>query len=228
MTWGRTLLGLLGIMGTLATGCKAPSPGPSPPTITVNGTSSLRVPTDRVVFSVGVESQAADARQAFAGNSSKVDAVVAALRSKGVQAKEVQTSNLDISSRDERGEKLAGYRVSSMVTVTRQDTNGVADLLQAAVAAGANQAGGLRFSVADPARLQSQGLERAFQDARRKAEVLASLSKRTLGSVISITEAAAGIGGTLNNLASLGYVGGGVQAGSQEVEFGVTVVFELK
>jgi uncharacterized protein YggE len=210
-------------------GCKDASSELPGPTITVSGTSSMRVPTDRVVFSVGVESQASDARQAFASNTQKVEAVVAALRRKGVQAKDVQTSDLDISSRDERGEKIAGYRVSTMVTVTREDPSGVADLLQTAVAAGANQAGGLRFSVADPAQLQSRGLELAFQDAKSKAESLAKLSNRRLGPVQSINEAPSwNLGGALNNLASLGYVSSGVQSGSQEVHFGITVVFEVQ
>jgi uncharacterized protein YggE len=178
---------------------------------------------------VGVESQESDAGRAFASNTAKVDAVIAALRGKGVEPKEVQTSNLDISSRDERGEKIAGYRVSSMVTVTRTDPSGVAELLQAAVAAGANQAGGLRFSVADPARLQNRGLDLAFQDARAKAESLAALSKRRLGAVVSIDETfSSNQGGPWNNLASLGYVGGGVQSGSEEVRFGIQVVFELE
>ena len=221
-------LTLLGVLVLLTTGCEeAPS---TANTITVMGTSSVRVPTDRVVFSVGVESQAPDAREAFATNSRKVEAVVSALRGKGVQAKEIQTSDLDISSRDERGEKIQGYRVSSMVTVTREDPNGVADLLQTAVSAGANQAGGLRFSVADPAKLQSRGLELAFQNARAKAEALAGQAKRSVGTVVSVNEAPPwNAGGPMNNLASLGYVGGGsVQSGSQEVQFAISVVFELK
>jgi len=223
-------LALVGVVAVLANGCGSTPTDPRSSTITVSGAASVRVPSDRVVFSVGVETQDANAAQAFEENSRKVAAVVAALRSKGVQAKEVQTSNLDITSRDERGQKLAGYRVSTMVTVTREDPNGVAELLQSAIAAGANQAGSLRFSVADPASLQSRGLELAFQDARRKAEALSALSKRRLGAVVSVSEGAPrGLGGVANNLASLGYVGGGgVQSGSEEVPFAITVVFELK
>jgi len=67
---------LLGVI-VLTMGCeKAES---TANTITVTGTSSVRVPTDRVVFSVGVESQAPDAREAFVTNSRKVEAVVSAL-----------------------------------------------------------------------------------------------------------------------------------------------------
>jgi uncharacterized protein YggE len=197
--------------------------------ITVSGTSALRVPPDRVSFSVGVETNGASVAQAFDSNRKKLDAVIGALKAKGVQPKEIQTSNLEISSRDETGKRIVGYRVSALVTVTRDDTRGVGDLLQAAITAGANQAGSLGFSVADPAQFRSRGLELAFQEARGKAEALASLSKRTLGPVVSVTEANPWNRSALeNNLMSLGYVGGGgVQSGSEQVTFAITVVFEL-
>ena len=201
----------------------------SGPSITVTGAAALRVPPDRVSFSVGVETSGASVTQAFDSNRKKLDSVVAALKSKGVQPKEIQTSNLEISSRDEAGKRIVGYRVSALVTVTRDDTRGVGDLLQAAISAGANQAGSLGFSVGDPAQFRSRGLELAFQEARGKAEALASLSKRTLGPVVSVTEANAwNRSGLENNLSSLGYVGGGgVQSGSEQVTFAITVVFEL-
>jgi uncharacterized protein len=200
------------------------------PSITVSGTATLRVPPDRVTFVVGVETRGPSVAQAFDMNKKKLDAVVAALKAKGVESKEIQTSNLEISSRDEEGKKLVGYRVSTLVTVTRDDTHGVGDLLQGAISAGANQAGSLGFSVADPAQFRSRGLELAFQDARAKGEALAGLAKRSLGQVLSVTEGNPyGRSGLENNLASLGYVGGGaVQSGSEHVPFTITVVFELK
>ncbi len=200
------------------------------PSITVTGTARVRVPPDRVAFSVGVETRGPSVAQAFESNRKKLGAVVGALTAKGVQPKEIQTSNLEISSRDEQGRRLVGYRVSAVVTVTKNDTQTVGDLLQAAISAGANQAGNLGFSVTDPAQFRSRGLELAFQDARGKAEALAGLAKRTLGQVLMVTEANPwGRTGLENNLASLGYVGGGgVQSGSEEVTFAITVVFELK
>ena len=221
------VLGVVALLWNMPRVVRADAAAPS---ITVNGTSSVRVAPDRVSFSVGVETQAASVAQAFETNKRKLEAVAAALKRKGVQPKEIQTSNLEISSRDEEGKKLAGYRVSTLVTVTREDPNGVGELLQAAITAGANQAGSLTFSVADPAPFQSRGLELAFQDARVKAEALAGLSKRSLGAVLSITEGASwGSRGLENNLTALGYVGGsGVQAGTEQVAFAITVVFELR
>jgi uncharacterized protein YggE len=201
-----------------------------PHSITVNGTATLRVPPDRVSFSVGVETQGATVGAAFEANRKKIDSVVAALKTKGVAPKEVQTSNLEIGVPYEDGRRLPGYRVSALVTVTRGETQGVGELLQAAIDAGANQAGGLNFSVADPAQFRARGLDLAFQDAQAKAEVLAKLAKRPLGQVLTIVETGPAVGpGFQNNMAAMAFkAGGDVQAGTEQVPFTISVVFELK
>jgi uncharacterized protein YggE len=202
---------------------------PTTPSITVSGSATLRVPPDRVTFSVGVETQGPAVDQVYAANSKKLEAVVGALKAKGVQPKEIQTSDLEISSRDEQGRRLAGYRVSAVVTVTRDDTQAVGDLLQAAISAGANQAGRLSFSVADPAALRARGLEQAFRDAHAKAEALAGLARRSLGDVLSVKESVTNGTGAYANLASLGYLGSsGIQSGSEHVTFAITVDFALR
>jgi uncharacterized protein YggE len=115
------------------------------------------------------------------------------------------------------------------VTVTSDDPSKAGELLQAAVAAGANQAGSLRFSVADPSKTRARGLELAFQDGRGKAEALAQLSKRPLGEVVCVTETPSWGAGTINNtVAFYADKSTSMEAGAEEVSFSVSVVFELK
>lgn len=221
----------LSLLGTAPSARPEPCSSTTGRQISVNGASVVRLPPDRVSFSVGVETQAVSVAEAFRANNSKLSAVLAALKAKGVQGKEIQTSNLEITSRDAEGRKLAGFRVSNLVTVTREDPAAVSDLLQAAVAAGANQAGSLRFFVSEPAKVQRRGLELAYQDAQTKAEALAGLAKRSLGEVVCVSETGPwGRGGPENsNLVGLGYIQSpSVEIGTEQVSFGVSVVFELK
>lgn len=125
-------------------------------TVTVNGSSSLRQQPDRVSFSVGVETQAATVAEAYRANNTKLNTVLAALKQRGVQSAEIQTSNFSMTSRDDEGKPLIGFRVSNVVTVTRSVPGDLSELIQAAVAAGANQAGSARFFVADLKPLQSR------------------------------------------------------------------------
>ena len=199
-------------------------------TIIVTGGAAVQVPPDRVSFSLGIETEAPSVSQAFRANGAKLNALLAALKEKGVVPKEIQTSNLEITARDDKGKKLPGFRVSNVVTVTREDPKTVGELLQAAISAGANQASGLRFFIGDPRQLQNRGLELAFQDAKAKAETLAGLAKQSLGNVICVSEVASPGAGVFRNR---GYVSAPadlqfIEAGMEEVSFYVSVVFELK
>jgi uncharacterized protein len=218
----------------LAAGC---SPTKTPPcssasgsTIAVHGASSLRLKPDGVSFSLGVETRAGSVAEAFNANARKVEAVIAALKQKGVTPDELQTSQLDLTSVTTDSGKLAGFRVSNVVTVRRRDIGSAPTVLEAAILAGANEVGGLSFFVADPTSSQRQGLELALKDARAKAEALASLSGRSVGQVICLSDDGAGDrNDAYEKLASLGYVAKPVlESGSRAIAFGVAATFELK
>lgn len=197
-------------------------------TVSVTGSAAVRLPPDRASFSVGVETMAKTVSETYATNDAKLTAVLAALKGKGVEPKQVQTSNLDIASREVEGQ-FQGFRVSNLVTVTTDKPATVGDILQAAVAAGANQAGQLRFFVADRARVQSRGLELAFQDARTKAETMARLSHKALGDVVCVSEGPSWMAaGFTNNTYNFYAAGPSIEAGSENVPFSLAVVFELK
>lgn len=208
-------------------GCRSASTS----TVTVSGSAKLRQQPDRASFSVGVETRARTVTEAYQTNNTKLNTVVAALKQGGVKATEIQTSNFSITSRDEESKPLIGFRVSNLVTVTRDVPGDLSALIQAAVAAGANQAGGLRFFVANPKPLQDRGIELAFQDARSKAEKLASLSGRVLGDVVSIDESVANtfpaVTATTVTVATLAE-SPSIDVGTEELAFAVQVVFKLK
>ena len=197
-------------------------------TVTVSGSSTLRLKPDRASFSVGAETGAQSVSEAFKRNTAKLNAVVGALKERGVASQEIQTSNFSISSRVEKGKKAPGFRVSNLVTVTREDPASISELLQAAVAAGANQVEGLRFFVGDPGKSQPRGLEMAFQNARAKAEKLASLSGRALGEVVCVTDQSVGV--LSEGFVAHRYDAGAlnIEAGTEALNFNVSVVFELK
>ena len=201
-------------------------------TVSATGTATLRLRPDRVSFSVGVETEAVSVTEALKGNSTKVEAVIAKLKHKGVEARQIQTSQFEIGPRTEEGKKPIGFRVSNTVTITREDPTLVGDLLQAAVEAGANQAGSLHFFVADPSKARDRGLELAFDDAKAKASRLAALSHRELGDVACVAEGGYSMSGYLQNTANetiaVSADAPSVEAGLEPLSFSVLVVYELK
>jgi uncharacterized protein len=197
--------------------------------VTVNGSVTLSLVPDRVTFSVGVETDAPNVAEAFKGNTEKLNSVIAALKQRGVKPSEIQTSNFGITSRDQEGRKLPGYRVTNLVTVTRENFGSVGELLHAAVEKGANEAGSLHFVVSNQKEAELRGLELAFQNARSKAEKLAVLSGKVLGEVVCVSEQ--GFYQTYGLVAESITVTAdapSIETGMQQLSFRVGAVFELK
>jgi uncharacterized protein YggE len=193
----------------------------------VDGSATVRMPPDRVSFSVGVETLHANVSEAFRANGRKVEAVLAALKAKGVQPKELQTSDLEISSRNPDGTPVRGYRVTNRVTVTRESAAAVGELIESAIGAGANEANQLSFFLADPGAAQKRGLELAFASAHAKAETLAALAKQPLGEALCVSEGAA-VGPSMANFAQLSRGGADtIEPGTEAITFAVNAVFAL-
>jgi len=204
---------------------------PTGRSISVIGSASVRLPPDRVSFTVGVETTKATVAEAFDANASKLNAVLAAVKKAGVGGSDIQTSHLEIATRDYEGKPLDGVRVSNLVTVIGKDPKLVGNLLQAAVSAGANQASGLQFYVADRGKVETQGLTLAFKAAQTKAGTLAGLATGSLGAALCVKENAGWSESNVqNNLAALGYVSGSptVETGTEAITFSVSVVFAIE
>lgn len=208
------------------------SAGADPRTITVSGNGHAAAEPDRVSFTVGVSTRRPTVGEAFRENNASTARLVAALKAKGATDGEIQTSNFMIEQPYEAGRVVANqYVVRNSVTVTRHDLKNVSELLQAAIDAGANQAFGLHFFIADPSPLRDRALEAAFRDARARAEKLAAVAGRSLGETLEVTteRPISPFAGSL-----VGGVVGGVEGGPP-MEPGVTtmnvtlyVTFELK
>src|SRR5262245_41963639 len=84
-------------------------------TVTSSGTATA-VP-DRAAFSFGVTSQAKTASGALAANGAEMRKVIAALKSAGVAAKDIQTASVSLSPRySPNGEDIVGYTASNTVS----------------------------------------------------------------------------------------------------------------
>jgi uncharacterized protein len=167
--------------------------GPLPNTITVMGDGEASGAPDVAYVSVGVQTQGATAAAVTADNSRLMAAVLDALRARGVSGPDLQTSGLSVSpqysqGRDQTRQEIVGYQASNTVTVTVNEVNRAGELLDAALAAGANRIGGLHFGIRDTAALRQQALAEAAQSARQRADALAaSLGVRVVG-ISSVVE----------------------------------------
>jgi uncharacterized protein len=174
--------------------------------IRVTGEGVVRVSPDAARVSLGVEVTAATAGAAIQQAAAQMTAVVNQLRGLGIEERDIQTSQFDLSpvydynrnnfdrpgipTPPEVGPVLVGYRVTNMVTVTLRDIGRVGDVLDAVVASGATRVHGVGFIVTDPAAAADRAREQAVNNARNTAQQLANLAGVNLGRAIAIEEIA--------------------------------------
>lgn len=165
---------------------------PAPRTITMAGHGEARAVPDTAMVSAGVHAQAPTAAAALAANTTRMQAVMAALQKQGVPDKDIQTSNFSISPQYANGNgeapRITGYQANNQVEVRLEDVRKVGAVLDALVSAGANQMNGLSFSIRDDAALLAKARSAAVEEARLKAETFAKAAGVSLGAILSIGE----------------------------------------
>lgn len=156
-------------------------------TITVSGAGAVTAAPDMATIHLGVNTEAETAVEALARNNADIEAVLTALRELGIEDEDIRTQWFSIHQRLDWGRdwneppRVIGYNASNTVVVTVHDLDLVGEVLGAGVAAGANAAHGVQFSVSNAEELYLEALAIAAQNAQRKATVLA----RALGSAVT-------------------------------------------
>jgi uncharacterized protein len=163
--------------------------------ISVTGTGMVESAPDMATLMIGVTTQGTSAAEALAENSKATEAVIARLTASGVEARDMQTSNLSINPNwtgyDSSTPTISGYVASNMLTVRVRALDTTGAILDAAVADGANTLNGMTFGLADPEPAYNEARKEAVADARAKAELLAEAAGVKLGPVLSISDAGA-------------------------------------
>jgi hypothetical protein len=189
------ILAALALTSSLALPLPALAEDAVPPMITVTGTGTVEAAPDIATLSIGVTTMGETAAAALSANSAQVDAVMARLTAAGIEARDMQTSNLSLNPNwtghdgsSTTGPTIAGFVASNMLTVRVRQLDGLGAVLDAAVADGANTLNGLSFGLADPAPVLDEARKEAVADARARAELLATAAGVKLGRVISISD----------------------------------------
>ena len=165
-----------------------------PPAISVTGEATVSVAPDQAQIDGGVTSDAKTAREASDANNAAMGKVLLALKGAGIDEKDYQTSRLSLQPQFATPSKVSeragivSFRASNRVTVKIRDVTKVANLIDVLVGAGANDIGGINFTVTQASKHLDEAREKAIADARRKAEIYAKAAGVTLGDPISISE----------------------------------------
>jgi len=204
--------------------------------VRVTGTSEVKVIPDRAVIEVGVEKQDPSASVAKHAEDAAARRILAALRSNGIDEKDIQTTYLWLQPRSSytKKERIYYFVASQTLTVTVRDISKLDTLLEAMVRAGGNRIDSITYETSDMRKYRDQARELAVRAAREKAEALAKALGQDIGRAQQIEEADLSYryGGLMANTAfeyeaPAKSRGPSLAAGQKTISASVTVQFEL-
>ena len=178
--------------------------GSSESGIWVTGEGSVTLEPDLATLGLGVEARGETVSDAIAEASTAMDAVLGALRGRGIEDRDVQTRNFNVwpeyeyqevmeSGAMRRTRVLVGYVVSNTVTAKIRDLDSVGEVIDDVAAAGGDSTriDSVGFTVDDESAYAEELRSGAVADAMEKASHYASLAGVSLGEPVFISEGAA-------------------------------------
>ena len=189
----QTLRALAGLLLVAPIGAaQDPTTRPQVPQIVTSAQGEARVAPDKATINVGVQTRATTAAAAATQNSQKQRAVIEAIKAKGVPADQITTSNFNVipeTRYDREGQqapRTTSYLVMNSITVELKRIDQVGPVIDAALAAGANQINSLNFGIQNPDSARRAALAQAVAKSRADAEVMARAAGGTLGPLIEM------------------------------------------
>ena len=150
-----------------------------------------RVP-DVATIRAGVVAQAPTAAAALADRSTRMARVIAALKRAGVDARDIATATVGLSPQYQYTEgqppRITGYQATNTVSVRFRDIARSGAILDALVAAGANQIDGPDLSLDKPDAALDEARRAAVASARARAELYANAAGLRVRRILSMTE----------------------------------------
>jgi len=217
--------------------------------IAVSGEGKVTARPDIARINAAVVTQEEFLKEAQGDNTTKTNVLVAYLKSVGVQESDIKTVGYNIYPQYSYPQpcysgicpitndqpRITGYQVRTSYEITVRDLERAGEILGGVVGAGANEVGGINFTIDEPDQLQADARKKAIDDAKAKAEKLAKDLGRRLGPIINFSE-----GGYYppimyksEIMAADGRGGGGVSSpsippGENEIMVNVSVTYELR
>jgi uncharacterized protein YggE len=144
------------------------------PVVELSVYEEVEAKPDTVTISAGVLTDAPTAVAAMRQNSAEMERVIARIKAAGIAERDIQTTGLNLNARFEYerdGERqvFRGYRAINTVSVRFRDVRSVGPILDALVAAGANNINGPSFSIENDEAFKATARRNALQRAQRQA-----------------------------------------------------------
>lgn len=166
-------------------------------TFNAMGDAEISAVPDQAEISLGIDIQQSTVAAAQDEANQVINDITSALKKMGVDEEDIQTQSYQVyPDYDYSTEKsrIIGYRVSTRILVKLTDFEQLNQVIDTATSLGANQVGGVNFSLSENKQeeLRKQARQEAIAEAKDNAQELAKLAGVKLGKVVNVIESEGG------------------------------------
>ncbi|MDR0463270.1 MAG: SIMPL domain-containing protein [Pseudomonadales bacterium] len=212
--------------------------------ITVDGEAVIETVPDQVEISLGITVQNNTVRAAQDEANGIITNLQAGLRELGVENNQIRTRNYSVFPNYDwtgRTPRIVSYTVDQNLVVTINDFDLLNEIIDLATGVGINQVSNINFSLSPEKRreLQEDARRIAIEEARSKAQSMASDANIRLGSIINISERTNNFGGVMPmprmamgvvamEQAEMSFADTAIEAGSASYTYTISLTFEIE
>ncbi|WP_409253227.1 SIMPL domain-containing protein [Bacillus sp. SCS-153A] len=152
-------------------------------TVTVTGEKTIDVQPDMALAQIGVLTSDKELTEAQRQNNEISTAILNSFKQNGIAERDIQTSTYQIYPQYDYidGKQMfKGYEVRQVFSVKIRKIEKIGEVIDDAVGSGANIIERVEFTIAEPKVYYQRALSKAYEDALKKAEVLARSAGATL------------------------------------------------
>jgi uncharacterized protein len=164
-------------------------------TISVTGTAEVNIAPDMAHLSLGVVTQAPTVVEAQRANAERTTALTRLILSDlKIAEKDLASNGYQINQvwdYVDNKRVFRGYEVRHSLSLTVREFGNLGGIIDALGATGANELGGISFASSRQKELELSVLDAAMADARKKADILARASGRSVKSVLRVVQGVA-------------------------------------
>lgn len=205
-------------------------------TLSAQGYATVSVEPDMAIINVGFVAEGTDSAIVQRDATEAINAIVDVLKAKDIAEEDIITAYLNtypVFNYGDMGEQtLRGYRVEHSLAVTVRDITQVGAMLDEALEAGANDAGGVTYKSSTEAEAYQTALALAIENATTKADAMAIAAGVWLGGIDQINELSNTsiyrYGAEAQYDMAAGSIGSTLRTGNIEVSASVELIYEIR
>lgn len=162
-------------------------------TFDVQGESEISVIPDNAEITLGIDIRSASIASAQDQANQTINSIREGLAALGIEKKDIKTENYSVYpdyDYQNPSRRILGYTVNTSIRVSVKDFEKLNMIIDNATAAGANQVGGIQFTLSPEKEkeVKKQARQEAITMAKENAQELSTLAGMKLGKIVNVAE----------------------------------------